>query len=51
MTPAARRYRRRVIAMLNAREQALDDIWEKTSEVQLALRATRSIRSRIEAMR
>lgn len=51
MTAAAQRFRRRVIAMLDARTQALGAIWTKTEEVNAAMRTTSDIRNRIEAMR
>lgn len=51
MTPAAQRLRRRVIAMLDARVQALDSLWTSNEELAAAKRTTADIRNRIEAMR
>ncbi|HEU4731730.1 MAG TPA: hypothetical protein VFT22_27730 [Kofleriaceae bacterium] len=51
MTAAAQRFRRRVIAMLDARVQALEALWEPTAETSTAKRTTADIRNRIESMR
>ena len=51
MAAAAQRFRRRVLAMLDARDSALWALYEKTPEVEAHRRATNSIRQRIAEMR
>lgn len=51
MTAAVQRFRRRVIAMLDARTQALDALYETNHEIAAAKRTTADIRNRIEGLR
>lgn len=57
MAASAQRFRRRVLAMLDARVHALDSLYVSNAEpyadreLRAALRATNSIRNRITEMR
>ena len=51
MTAAAQRLRRRIIAMLDARTQALDALYTRNDEIAAAKHTTADIRNRIEALR
>lgn len=51
MTPASQNFRHRVLAMLAAREAALNALCNGTEETRAARRTTESIRRKIELMR